>query len=155
MALAWVSPYGSLAMILATSTVTLTQPAGGASKVYHKVFCALSNSGTLQMAGAIIEHRRKRTGAMATPYAESGGFWSVMPDAPCPDIQWHFVPAVLEDHGRDRRKRFVPVRKYDDEIHHASICDEDEKNSRSFVYKNSIGDGLGGYTQDYHRLLES
>ena len=61
-----------------------------------------SLKGTLKMAGAIIEHRRKRTGTMATPYAESGGFWSVMPEAPCPDIQWHFVPAVLEDHGRER-----------------------------------------------------
>ncbi|MEM1195792.1 MAG: GMC oxidoreductase, partial [Pseudomonadota bacterium] len=57
--------------------------------------------GTLRMAGAMIEHRRKRTGPMATPYAESGGFWTVMPDAPSPDIQWHFVPAVLEDHGRE------------------------------------------------------
>ncbi|MEO1488720.1 MAG: GMC family oxidoreductase N-terminal domain-containing protein [Pseudomonadota bacterium] len=57
--------------------------------------------GTLKMAGAMIEHRRKRTGPMATPYAESGGFWTVMPDSPAPDIQWHFVPAVLEDHGRE------------------------------------------------------
>lgn len=59
-----------------------------------------SLKGTMKMASAIIEHRRKRSGAMTTPYAESGGFWSVMPGAPCPDIQWHFVPAVLEDHGR-------------------------------------------------------
>ena len=58
--------------------------------------------GTLKMAGAILEHRRKRTGPMSTCYAESGGFWSVMPDAPAPDIQWHFVPAVLEDHGREK-----------------------------------------------------
>ncbi|MGB3472883.1 MAG: GMC family oxidoreductase N-terminal domain-containing protein [Erythrobacter sp.] len=59
-----------------------------------------SLKGTMKMAKAILEHRRKRTGAMTTPYAESGGFWSVMPDSPCPDIQWHFVPGVLEDHGR-------------------------------------------------------
>ncbi|MEO0872038.1 MAG: GMC family oxidoreductase N-terminal domain-containing protein [Pseudomonadota bacterium] len=60
-----------------------------------------SLKGTIKMAGAIIEHRRKRTGAMSTPYAEAGGFETVMPDAPSPDIQWHFVPAVLEDHGRE------------------------------------------------------
>ncbi|MDY7097863.1 MAG: GMC family oxidoreductase N-terminal domain-containing protein [Pseudomonadota bacterium] len=60
-----------------------------------------SLKGTMRMASAVIEHRRKRTGIMTTPYAESGGFWKVMPDAPCPDIQWHFVPAVLEDHGRE------------------------------------------------------
>jgi len=56
---------------------------------------------SLLLAGAIIEHRRKRTGAMTTPYAEAGGFWTVMPDSPSPDVQWHFVPAVLEDHGRE------------------------------------------------------
>jgi choline dehydrogenase-like flavoprotein len=60
--------------------------------------------GSLRMAAAIIEHRRKRTGVMTTPYAESGGFWQVMPDSPAPDVQWHFVPAVLENHGRDKVK---------------------------------------------------
>ena len=62
--------------------------------------------GTLKMAGAIFEHRRKRTGAMTTPYAEAGGFWTVMDDAPAPDVQWHFVPAVLEDHGRENVKGY-------------------------------------------------
>lgn len=62
--------------------------------------------GTLKMAAAIVEHRRKRTGAMTTCYAEAGGFWSVMPDAPAPDVQWHFVPAVLEDHGRENVKGY-------------------------------------------------
>lgn len=62
--------------------------------------------GTLKMAGAILEHRRKRTGAMTTCYAEAGGFWSVTDDAPAPDVQWHFVPAVLEDHGRENVKGY-------------------------------------------------
>ncbi len=62
--------------------------------------------GTLKMAGAIVEHRRKRTGAMTTCYAEAGGFWKVMPDAETPDVQWHFVPAVLEDHGRENVKGY-------------------------------------------------
>ncbi|MEL6529689.1 MAG: GMC family oxidoreductase N-terminal domain-containing protein [Pseudomonadota bacterium] len=62
--------------------------------------------GTLKMAGAILEHRRKRTGAMTTCYAEAGGFWKVMPDAETPDVQWHFVPAVLEDHGRENVKGY-------------------------------------------------
>jgi len=60
--------------------------------------------GTLKMLGAMVEHRRKRTGAMTTCYAEAGGFWTVMPDSPAPDVQWHFVPAVLEDHGREKVK---------------------------------------------------
>lgn len=63
-----------------------------------------SLKGTLRMAASIIEHRRKRTGMMTTCYAEAGGFWSVMPDAPSPDVQWHFVPAVLEDHGQENVK---------------------------------------------------
>ncbi len=62
--------------------------------------------GTLKMARAIVEHRRKRTGAMTTPYAEAGGFWTVMNDSPAPDVQWHFVPAVLEDHGRENVKGY-------------------------------------------------
>ncbi len=60
--------------------------------------------GTLRMAAAMLEHRKSRTGAMTTCYAEAGGFWTVMPDSPAPDIQWHFVPAVLEDHGREKVK---------------------------------------------------
>ncbi|MCK0098904.1 GMC family oxidoreductase N-terminal domain-containing protein [Qipengyuania sp. S6317L1] len=58
--------------------------------------------GTLKMAAAILEHRRSRTGPMTTPYAEGGGFWTVSDGAPAPDVQWHFVPAVLEDHGREK-----------------------------------------------------
>ena len=60
--------------------------------------------GTLRMAAAMVEHRLKRTGVMTTCYAEAGGFWNVLPDSPAPDVQWHFVPAVLEDHGREKVK---------------------------------------------------
>ncbi|HEU4821347.1 MAG TPA: FAD-dependent oxidoreductase [Qipengyuania sp.] len=67
-------------------------------------FIGDSLEGTVKMAKAIIEHRRRRTGVMTTPYAETGGFWKVMPDAPAPDVQWHFVPAMLEDHGRTKVK---------------------------------------------------
>lgn len=61
-----------------------------------------SLSGTLRMARAILQHRMKRTGIMTTPYAEAGGFWTSGPDIPAPDIQFHFVPAMLEDHGREK-----------------------------------------------------
>ncbi|MCV0384506.1 MAG: GMC family oxidoreductase N-terminal domain-containing protein [Erythrobacter sp.] len=63
-----------------------------------------SLAGTMRVARAILEHRRRGTGIMTTPYAEAGGFWSVMDDAPAPDVQWHFVPAMLEDHGRTKVK---------------------------------------------------
>lgn len=67
-------------------------------------FIGDSLAGTWRMLKAIVEHRRRRTGAMTTPYAEAGGFWRVLPDSPAPDVQWHFVPAMLEDHGRTKVK---------------------------------------------------
>ncbi|MDR6833112.1 MULTISPECIES: GMC family oxidoreductase N-terminal domain-containing protein [unclassified Sphingopyxis] len=63
-----------------------------------------SLSGTWRMAKAVIEHRLKRTGIMTTCFAEAGGFWKSHPDLPAPDIQYHFVPAMLEDHGRTKVK---------------------------------------------------
>ncbi len=63
-----------------------------------------SLTGVTRMARAIVEHRRKRTGILTTCWAEAGGFWKMMPDAPAPDVQFHFVPAVLEDHGRENVK---------------------------------------------------
>ena len=67
-------------------------------------FIGDSLKGTWKMLKAIIEHRRKRTGIMTTPFAEAGGFWRSRPDLPAPDIQYHFVPAMLEDHGREKVK---------------------------------------------------
>jgi choline dehydrogenase-like flavoprotein len=63
-----------------------------------------SMAGNWKMVKAIIEHRLKRTGAMTTCFAESGGFWKTDPSLPAPDIQYHFVPAMLEDHGRTKVK---------------------------------------------------
>jgi choline dehydrogenase-like flavoprotein len=70
-------------------------------KTQSKDFIGDSLAGAWKMLGAIIEHRRKRTGMMTTPFAEAGGFWRSVPDLPAPDIQYHFVPAMLEDHGRE------------------------------------------------------
>ena len=69
-----------------------------------KDFIGDSLSGTWTMAKAIIEHRFKRTGIMTTCYAEAGGFWKSSPNLPAPDVQYHFVPAMLEDHGRTKVK---------------------------------------------------
>ena len=67
-------------------------------------FIGDSLAGTVAMAKAVIEHRMKRTGTMTTCYAEAGGFWRSLPGLPAPDIQYHFVPAMLEDHGRTKVK---------------------------------------------------
>ncbi len=69
-----------------------------------KTFIGDSLAGSWKMAKAIIQHRLKRTGIMTTPYAEAGGFWRSSPDLPAPDIQFHMVPAMLEDHGRAKVK---------------------------------------------------
>ena len=49
---------------------------------------------------AALEYHRKRTGILASPLAEAGGFWASRPGLPAPDIQYHFIPAILVDHGR-------------------------------------------------------
>jgi len=63
-----------------------------------------SLGGTWRMVKAILEHRTRRTGIMTTCFAEAGGFWKSRPDLPAPDVQYHFVPAMLEDHGRTKVK---------------------------------------------------
>ncbi len=67
-------------------------------------FLGDSFGGNIKMVKAIIEHRMKRTGVMTTCIAEGGGFWASSPDLPAPDIQYHFIPALLEDHGRTKVK---------------------------------------------------
>lgn len=67
-------------------------------------FFGSSLGGTVRMAKAVLQHRLKRTGIMTTPFAESGGFWKSRPEAEAPDVQFHFVPAMLEDHGRTKLK---------------------------------------------------
>ncbi|MGN6375711.1 MAG: GMC family oxidoreductase [Sphingomonas sp.] len=63
-------------------------------------FIGRSLGGSVAVARAIGRWIRSRTGLMTTPYAEAGGFLTVMPDAPAPDVQLHFLIAPLEDHGR-------------------------------------------------------
>ena len=61
-----------------------------------------SIKGIWALAKAFVEHRRHRTGMLTTNFAESGGFVTIEPDAPCPDIQYHFIRAIIQNHGRDR-----------------------------------------------------
>ena len=65
-------------------------------------FLGQTLTGTINSARALIQWFRKREGAMTSPYAESGAFLTMNPDAPCPDVQLHFVIAALEDHGRSK-----------------------------------------------------
>ena len=65
-----------------------------------KQFLGQSLSGLFNSAKAVVQWFRKRQGAMTSNYAESGGFLKIDPNAPAPDIQLHFFPVALEDHGR-------------------------------------------------------
>lgn len=69
-----------------------------------KMFLGDSMAGNWRMLKAVFEHRMKRTGILTTCIAEGGGFWSSSPNLPAPDIQYHFIPALLEDHGRNKVK---------------------------------------------------
>ncbi len=67
-----------------------------------KMFLGDSMAGNWRMLKAVFEHRMKRTGILTTCIAEGGGFWSSSTNLPAPDIQYHFIPALLEDHGRTK-----------------------------------------------------
>jgi choline dehydrogenase-like flavoprotein len=53
---------------------------------------------------AILQYRRERRGLMTTNFAECGGFLKTRADLAVPDIQLHFVVAMLDDHGRKKHK---------------------------------------------------
>lgn len=65
-------------------------------------FFGKSLKGNVAAARAILRWFRKREGSFTTPFAESGGFWRTDPSVPAPDVQYHFVIAMLEDHGRTK-----------------------------------------------------
>ncbi len=53
---------------------------------------------------AVQQYRRERRGLITTNFAECGGFLKTRPDLEVPDIQLHFVIAMLDDHGRKKHK---------------------------------------------------
>ena len=63
----------------------------------------LSFSGTARLVREILRYRRERRGMVASNFAEAGGFFRTRPDLPAPDIQIHFVLAMVDDHARKLR----------------------------------------------------
>ena len=59
-----------------------------------------SAAGLLRLAREFWRYRRERRGMVATNFAEAGGFLKTRPDLAIPDIQLHFVVAIVEDHAR-------------------------------------------------------
>jgi choline dehydrogenase len=52
------------------------------------------------LAAAFIAYRRNSAGMLASNAAEAGGFASLSPQSTRPELQFHFLPTALRDHGR-------------------------------------------------------
>ena len=60
----------------------------------------VSFGGLAALISAIGRYRRERRGMVATNFAEGGGFLKTRADLELPDVQLHFVVAIVEDHAR-------------------------------------------------------
>jgi choline dehydrogenase-like flavoprotein len=63
----------------------------------------LSAAGLLRLAREFRRYRRERRGMLATNFAEAGGFLKTRSELAQPDVQLHFVVAMVEDHARKLR----------------------------------------------------
>jgi len=59
-----------------------------------------SLKGIFTTLAGVIEYFRKRTGVMTSNYAEVGGFLKTVQSLDVPDIQLHFIKALVVDHAR-------------------------------------------------------
>ena len=62
-----------------------------------------SLAGTARLFREIQRYRRERRGMVTSNFAEAGGFLKTRPDIEAPDVQLHFVVAIVEDHARKMR----------------------------------------------------
>nr|WP_315428638.1 GMC family oxidoreductase N-terminal domain-containing protein [uncultured Albidiferax sp.] len=60
----------------------------------------LSPTGLAHIAHGVVDWRKHRRGMLTSNLAEAGGFVKSQPGEPLPDLQLHFVPAKMVDHGR-------------------------------------------------------
>jgi choline dehydrogenase-like flavoprotein len=56
----------------------------------------------LRLRGQWQQYQRERLGLLTSNFSESGGFLRSGPGLDKPDLQWHFVVAQADDHGRKR-----------------------------------------------------
>ena len=96
-------------------TVRVDRPAVGSDLQDHidyvagfetrgRVFAGTNLRTIFNTAGSLWQWIRTRTGRLTTNYAEAGGFAKSSPGVAVPDIQFHFVPAILENHGLETVK---------------------------------------------------
>jgi choline dehydrogenase-like flavoprotein len=60
----------------------------------------LSAPGLVRAAQGALEWQRQRSGPLTSNFGEAGGFIKSRPEVGSPDLQLHFVPAKLVNHGR-------------------------------------------------------
>ncbi|WP_425408020.1 GMC family oxidoreductase [Hyphococcus sp.] len=56
----------------------------------------------LRALPALSAYRKKRAGPFTTNLAECGGFVKTDPSEAQPDVQLHFIPGLVDDHGRKK-----------------------------------------------------
>ena len=73
---------------------------------------------------------RNRTGVLTTVVAEAGGFVKSEPELTRPDLQLHFIPGAMDDHGRNTKM----LMKYGVSLH---VCLLRPKSTGSVTLKNA------------------
>jgi choline dehydrogenase-like flavoprotein len=64
----------------------------------------ISAGGFLRLGREFKRYQSDRVGMLATNFAEAGGFLKTRPELSLPDVQLHFVVALVEDHARKLRR---------------------------------------------------
>ena len=70
------------------------------NKSGDKSLFGLGVAATVNIAKAIAKWRKGLPSILSSTFAESGGFIKSDPKQPIPDLQLHFVPALVDDHTR-------------------------------------------------------
>ncbi|MDP1775341.1 MAG: GMC oxidoreductase, partial [Moraxellaceae bacterium] len=60
----------------------------------------ISLKGSVHLLRQMLRYRQSRRGLMSSNFAEGGGFLKTSQDLPAPDIQLHFVIALVDNHAR-------------------------------------------------------
>lgn len=55
------------------------------------------------MASHLVEFFKSKSGVLTSAVAEAGGFIKSSPELERPDLQLHFIPAAMDDHGRNMK----------------------------------------------------
>jgi len=71
-----------------------------AYKSERKDVFGISLSGGRDILRGIFDWRNKRSGKLTTPFAETGGFFKSDKNLNRPDMQYHFVTGIVDDHNR-------------------------------------------------------